>query len=257
MFMTPLCWDAWKLRLEGKGYRVIVPAWPLHDRAPEVMRKAQPEKALGALTLDEVVASVEKVVRGLDEPPILIGHSMGGLVVQLLLARGLGAAGVAIDSAPPKGIISLKYSFLKSNWGVIGPGADKDVAFLPSLEQFQYAFAHTHGDDEVRAIYERLVVPESRKVGNGPTTAVAKIDFDKPRAPLLFVAGGEDHIIPASLNWKNYDAYEDSPALTEFREFPGRVHYTLGEKGWEEVADFAVDWAEHAATQAPPKAAAK
>jgi pimeloyl-ACP methyl ester carboxylesterase len=168
---------------------------------------------------------------------------MGGLIVQLLLSRGAGAAGVAIDSAPPKGVISLKWSFLKSNWPVISPFAAKDKPHLLTIDQFQYAFAGSLTDEELHAAYDRYVVPESRRVGNAPTTKVAQIDFAGLRAPLLFVAGGADRIIPASLNWSNYQRAGASPALTEFREFPGRTHFTLGQAGWEEVADFVIDWA--------------
>jgi pimeloyl-ACP methyl ester carboxylesterase len=242
MFMTPGCYDGWKRRFEERGYRVITPAWPLHGRPPADMRRAHPEAALGALTLDEVVAEYERVVRALDEPPILVGHSMGGLIVQVLLSRGLGAAGVAIDSAPAKGVISFKWSFLKSNWPVISPTAPKDEPYLPTLEEFRYAFANTLSDSELRAAYDAQVVPESRRVGNAPTTPIAAIDFDRARPPLLFIAGGADHIIPASLNWSNYSRYDRSPGLIEFREFPGRSHYTLAQAGWEEVADFVLQW---------------
>jgi pimeloyl-ACP methyl ester carboxylesterase len=184
-----------------------------------------------------------KIIAVLDDKPILVGHSMGGLVVQILLQRGLGAAGIAIDSAPPKGVISLRWSFLRSNWPVINPFAHKDQPYMMPLDGFRYAFAHTLSDAELRAAYDSQVVPESRRVGNGPTTAVARIDFKAQHAPLLFIAGGADRIIPASLNYDNYKKYAASPSLTEFHEFPGRTHYTLAQANWEEVADFAIDWA--------------
>ena len=152
MFMTPRCWDAWKQRFEQQGFKVLAPAWPLHDGEPAALRARHPDAALGRLTLAEVVDSYAKLIATLDEKPILIGHSMGGLVVQLLLQRGLAAAAVAIDSAPPKGVLSLKWSFLKSNWPVVSPFAKKDQPFLPSVEQFRYAFAHLLSPEAVRAI---------------------------------------------------------------------------------------------------------
>jgi pimeloyl-ACP methyl ester carboxylesterase len=242
MFMTPTCWSGWVQRFEREGFRTLAPAWPLHDQSPTVLRTKHPDVALGRLTLDEVVDSYTKLIQALPEKPILVGHSMGGLVVQLLLERGLGAAGVAIDSAPPKGVISLKWSFLKSNWPVISPFAHKDQPYFPTLDEFAYAWAHSLPADEVRAAYDREVVPESRRVGNGPTSAAARVDFGARRAPLLFIAGGGDHIIPASLNWSNFKKYEDSAGVTEYREYPGRTHYTLEQPGWEEVADFVVEW---------------
>jgi alpha-beta hydrolase superfamily lysophospholipase len=149
---------------------------------------------------------------------------------------------VAIDSAPPKGVLSLKWSFLKSNWPVVSPFANKAQPFLQSVAQFRYAFAHTLALDAVKAVWEAEVVPESRRVGNGPTSAAARIDFRAEHAPLLMIAGGADHIIPASLNRTNFRKYAASPSLTELHEFPGRTHYTLGDAGWEAVADYALDW---------------
>lgn len=242
MFMTPKCWDGWKQRFAAQGFQVLAPAWPLHDDEPASLRARQPDPALGKLTLDEVVDHYAKLIASLPEKPILIGHSMGGLIVQILVARGLAVAGVAIDSAPPKGVLTLKWSFLKSNWPVVSPFAKKDQPFLPSLEQFHYAFANTLSPEELKQAYESEVVPESRRVGNGSTSAIAKIDFTAEHAPLLFVAGGADHIIPASLNWKNYQKYARSKGTTEFHEFPGRAHYTLAQKGWEEVADYVLGW---------------
>jgi len=242
MFMTSHCWSAWSSRFAAAGYRTLAPNWPCHEGTPAELRARHPDAALGALTLDDVVAHHAKIVEALPEKPFLVGHSMGGLVVQLLLARGAGAAGVAIDSAPPKGVLSLSWSFLKSNWPVISPFAPKDQPHLLTLEQFRYAFAHTLTDEELRAAWGAEVVPESRRIGNGPTTPVARIDFAAPRPPLLLVAGGADRIIPASLNRKNHRKYLPSAGVTDFHELEGRTHYTLAQAGWEAVADYALGW---------------
>ena len=167
---------------------------------------------------------------------------MGGLIVQILLSEGLGAAGIAIDSAPPKGVISLKYSFLKSNWPVLSPSAKVSEPFYPTRQNFDYSFSNCVPNAEQQAAYERFAVPESRRVGKGPTTDAAKINFSTARPPLLLVAGSLDHIIPASLNRSNYDKYERSPSITDFREFEGRCHFIIGQNGWEEVADYVLDW---------------
>ncbi len=244
MFMTPLCWNEWQRFFAEHGYTTSAPPWPLHDSPPATQRAAHPDAALGKLTLDEVVQYYAGLLEKMDPKPILIGHSMGGLIVQLLLERGLGSAGIAIDSAPPKGLISLKWSFLKGNWAVISPSANKDEAFLPSLEQFHYAFGNSLSDAEVKTVYAQLVVPESRRVGNAPTSDSAKIDYAAKRPPLLLIAGENDNLIPASLNWDNFSAYKNTPALTEFHSFEGRTHFTLGQAGWQEVADTSLAWLE-------------
>lgn len=242
MFMTPLCWEKWEPYFQAKGYRTLAPAWPQHDTPVEAQRGAHPSAKLAALTLPEVVEHYRQVIRGLGEKPILVGHSMGGLIVQLLLQEGLGVAGIAIDSAPPKGVISLKYSFLKSNWPVISPSASLDEPIPASLDAFRYAFVNCLPAAEQQAAFDRYAVPESRRVGKGPTTPAATIDFARPRAPLLLIAGGEDHIIPPGLNRSNYDKYSRSASITDFRQFPGRCHFIIGQTGWEEVADYALAW---------------
>jgi len=244
MFMTPLCWREWITHFEACGMKAIAPPWPMHEEAPRPQRVRHPDSQLGTLQLGAVVDAIAEVVEAQKSPPALVGHSMGGLVVQLLLQRGLGKCGVAIDSAPPKGVISLKWSFLKSNWGVVSPFVEAKVPYLPTVEEFRYAFAHNLSLEDAERVYEKYVVPESRLVGRGPTSAAAKIDFKKPHAPLLFIAGELDHIIPASLNRSNHAKYAPESGVTEFKEFPGRTHYTLGQEGWEDVAEAALEFIE-------------
>ena len=244
MFVTHRCWEGWEKLFASRGYRTLAPAWPEHDPPVEQQRSSHPNPHLGALTLADLVTRHSAMVRDCESPPILIGHSMGGLIVQLLLQQGLGAAGIAIDSAPPKGVISLRWSFLRSNWPAINPFAKIGQPINLSFEQFCYAFAHTLPPGEQRAAYDQHVVPESRRVGKGPTTEAARIDFARSRPPLLMIAGSDDHIIPASLNRANHRRYAKSPAVTDFREFPGRTHWIIAQKGWEEVAQHALEWIE-------------
>jgi pimeloyl-ACP methyl ester carboxylesterase len=241
MFMTPLCWEHWVDFFQAQGYSCIAPAWPGRNAPVDTLRQAHPDPQLGKLTLSAVVEYLTAIVSKLDNP-ILIGHSMGGLVVQLLLQKDLAAAGVAIDSAPPAGVITTKWSFLKSNWPMINPFVSRSTPRAMSLADFQYAFVNGLPVDEQRAAYDRYVVPESRMIPRESLGKAAKIDFKKVHAPLLLTAGSDDHIIPASLNRTNYLRYQRSPSITDFKEFPGRVHFTIGQKGWEETADYIARW---------------
>ncbi len=243
MFMTPACWADWIPRFGRAGFVSSAPAWPLRDASVEELRARHPDAELGKLTLDRVVAHYEAIIRASPKPPVLIGHSMGGLIVQLLLARGLGTAGVAIDSAPPRGVLSLAGSFLKSNWAILNPFISGRRPYLMPFEAFHYAFAHTLSEADARAVYDRHVVPESRLIGRAALTPDAEVDFAAERAPLLFIAGELDHIIPASLNRTNYKRHKKkSPSRTDFKEFPGRTHYLIGQEGWAELADFIQEW---------------
>ncbi|MFJ7903946.1 alpha/beta hydrolase [Streptomyces sp. NPDC096198] len=248
LWMTPRSWEKWTERYRAQGHRVLAPAWPGVEGEVEEIRR-DPSRIAG-VGLREVVAHYEEVVRGLDRAPVLMGHSFGGAVTQILLDRGLGSAGVAIDSAPVKGVLPLPYSTLKSAWPVLGNPANASRAISLTPRQFHYAFTNTLGEAESAAVHARYQVPGSARMlfqgafANFHPRAAAKVDFrNGRRAPLLFIAGGADHITPPKVNRANWRRYRKSPAVTDYHEFPGRSHFTLGQDGWEEVADYALDWA--------------
>ena len=240
MYMNPLCWEHWVDRFQSQGYRSLAPAWPGRDQSIDVLRQRHPDPQLGQLTLSDVLAQFTDFIQRLDEKPIVIGHSMGALVTQLLLNRDLAAAAVAIDSAPPFGVLTTRWSFLKSNWPHITPFKSLSHPIEMTFERFQYTFVNTLPLAEQRAAYERYVVPESRRVPRESLTA--RINFKKPHPPLLLIAGSADHIIPASLNKSNYAKYRSSPSITDFKEFAGRTHFIVWQQGWEEVADCVLGW---------------
>lgn len=240
MYMTPLCWEQWTERFQARGYRTLAPAWPGRDKSVKELQT--PDAALGKLNLTDILDHLTKKIQALDEKPILIGHSMGALATQILHNRGLASAAIAIDSAPPAGVFSTEFSFLKANWGHITPFANPSSPVIMTFERFQYAFVNGMNMDEQRAAFDKYVVPESRAIPRQSLTSVAKIDFKKEQGPLLLIAGGSDHIIPASLSKTNYEKYKASSSVTDFKEFAGRNHYLLGQKNWEEIADYCMDW---------------
>jgi pimeloyl-ACP methyl ester carboxylesterase len=246
MFMNPLCWEKWIPYCESKGYKVLAPAWPGRDKPIEELRKNHPDPELAKLKLGDVVDHLANVIKALHEKPAVIGHSMGGLAVQLLLQRDLAVAGVAIDPAPPAGVFTTSFSFLRANFPAINPFLLSQPVMM-TFEQFQYAFVNTLSQNEQRAAYDRYVVPESRGVPTSSLGAAGKIDFQKPHPPLLITAGGKDHIVPASLNKSNFNKYKASSSLTEFKEFLSGDHFLVGERGWEEVAGYSLAWLEKVA----------
>ena len=244
MYVTKECWDDWVSYFSRHGYSCHALAWPLKDLSPGELRAKHPdEKGEGKITLGDVVASCEKYVRGMTSEAILIGHSMGGLIIQLLLSKGLGSAGVAIDSAPPRGVVSIKLSFLKANWSTLNPFASPAIPVMLTRSQFQYAFAsHLDGFALERA-YEN-VVPQSKLVARGPLTSVAEIDYTRKRSPLLMIAGERDNIVPASLNKSNFKKYSQNSSRTDFIVFPRRTHYLINDESWHEIADHIIEWLE-------------
>lgn len=247
MFMTPLCWEHWIAHYEAESRSVDALAWPGREYSPAELRAAHPDPELGRLTLTDVVEHVSSQIAQLPEKPLLIGHSMGGLIVQLLLQRELGAAGVAIDSAPPAGVFSAAPSFLKSNWPMVDPFVSVHEPHMITFAQFAYAFANTLPEDEQHAAYERYIVPESRGVPRESLGKEGHIDFSASHPPLLLLAGGDDHLIPPGLVESNFRHYHGSDGLVEFKEYLARDHLTILEKDWEELADYSLTWLDSAA----------
>jgi pimeloyl-ACP methyl ester carboxylesterase len=240
LFMNPKSWEAWIKFFEAKGYICFAPAYPFHEGNPEELRK-NVNSELGKITFGNVIDELVKFINKLPEKPILIGHSMGGLAVQKLIELEKGVEGICIDPAPPKGIFSFKWSFLKANLGTVNPFKGNSVC-LPTVKWFQYAFCNLMTMEQTKKEFEQFVVPESRNIPRSSTKNDGRINFRKPHAPLLIIAGEKDHIIPASLNRKNFEAYKDRNSKIEFREFPGRTHYICGQENWKEVATFIAEW---------------
>ncbi len=240
MYMNSLCWEQWIPFFESRGYHCLAPNWPGRDKPVDVLRKQDHDPQLANLTLTDVVRHYSDVIHSLPSKPILIGHSMGGLVVQLLLQREQVVAGIAIDSAPPRGVLTTSWPFLKSNWPHITPFVSLANPVDMSFPRFQYTFTNNMPLNLQQAAFERYVVPESRRVPRESLTA--QVDFHQPHAPLLLVAGSADHLIPASLNHTNYTRYKSSPSQADYIEFPGRAHFIVGQEGWEEVAGYIAGW---------------
>lgn len=242
-FVTHHCWDEWKVYFEDRGYTTLAPAWPFKDATAAELRARQPHDTdLAHLTLAELVDHYANIAKGLPEKPIIIGHSLGGLITQILLNRGLAAAAVAIHSVPPQGIIPYEFSFLKSTWGALGLFTSLDETYLMPFDTWQYAFVNEMPLQEQQKAYDLFTAPESKRVARGGLTSAAAVDFDKPHAPLLLTSGSLDNIIPAHLNHRNYERYKKNGSVLEYKEFPGRNHHVLAQAGWESDADYILNW---------------
>ena len=236
---------------------MIVPDWPYDDRPPAELR-ASPRPELAHLGQRDILAHYERIIRALDEPPIIIGHSAGGTFTQHLLDRGLGAAGVAIDPAPTPGVPLYPHAILSALPVFIDPFSWRKAKVM-SRRFFANRFAQTAPRDQVEALYDRYIVPTPGKVYWDGVIKAIKIQWDNPkRAPLLLIAGGKDLIADAAMTEAIYRKQLRAPSRTELKIFPDRSHWTCMDAGWEEVADFALDWAErNARTSGQPAAGNK
>lgn len=170
-------------------------------------------------------------------------------IAQILLGRGLLAAGVAIDPVAPNAMIDFDWGFLK-NSAVIANPLMGDEPIRMDAKTFHASFANTLSEEEAARAFEATATHDSRNVLRDCMGPDGRVDLDAPHAPLLLIGGEEDEIIPAHLTEKNFKAYTDPGSVTEFRPFPGRSHYICNEPGWEEVAAHALAFLERHALEA-------
>jgi len=249
LWMTPRSWEDWAAYYGKRGYNVVTPPFPGFEVEVESLR-ADPAP-IESLSVAKTVDHLALILSQFDRQPILIGHSFGGTLVQLLLDRGFGSVGVAINSAPPEGVKVTPPSQIKSIFPILRKPGNRDGLAPFTHEQFHYAFTNTMSEEDSLKVYERYYIPApARIVWTGvlanftPGHQEAYVNFrNDDRAPLLFIAGSEDHIMPPAVNKSNANHYRESKAITDYYEFEGRSHFTCGEPGWEAVADYALDWA--------------
>jgi alpha-beta hydrolase superfamily lysophospholipase len=246
-WLSARSWENFADYFEKRGFAVSAPEWPRkHGDVEELRADADELKGLG---LAEIVDHYAEEIRALDEAPVLIGHSFGGLIVELLLDRGLGRAGVALSPAPPKGILVLPFSSLKAAAPALAHPSKWHGVVTLTLEEFTYGFVNTFSPEDAAAAYERYAVPETGQIfyeagfANFHLNPPSEVHFkNEARAPLLIVGAEKDNTVPASLARTQYEKYERSPAATEYLEFQGRPHLVMAAEGWDEVAAAVDSW---------------
>lgn len=241
-WLTPASFDQFRSRFEAQGYTVVAPTWPFMDRPIAELRRS-PRPELKKVGIKQLVDHYEKKVRELPEPPILIGHSFGGLIVQMLLDRGLGAAGVAIDPGPPRGVIAHPRAVVSSLPVFLTWNAWNKVLTM-SQKSFDTGFAQTLPPVQLRAAHERHVVPAPGRIFFQAAFGIANgVRYKNPdRAPLLLIAGEKDRTVPLPMVASAYKKHRRSPATTAYKSFPNRSHWLINEPGWEEIADYVIEW---------------
>jgi pimeloyl-ACP methyl ester carboxylesterase len=245
LWMTALCWEHWVKHYSDKGYCVVARSWPGMEGGIEQLRRDP--SSFASLGLEDVVNYYEQIIRELETPPIIIGHGFGGLVTQILLDRGWGAAGVAIASAPVKGIARLPLSMLKLAFSALGNSFRNKTASL-TREQFHRAFANSLTETESLDAFKRYIVPAPNRVllqtafANFTRHTASTVNFrNDTRAPLFLVAGGKDRVVPTSVVKANFDSYRESKGETDYKEFPDQANFTFLQQ--TKIADYVLGWA--------------
>jgi len=216
--------------------------WPHKEVPVEELRHRHPDAAISSNRLLAVTEYFASIIGGLPDKPILIGHSLGGLIVQLLLQRGLGAAGVAIHSFPPRGLSSYKFSFMKEWWEAMGLFTSPRTTYLMSFSRWEAVISNGLTAEQQKESYYAYAIPASKRVIRDAFGYGAAINFSKPHAPLLFTSGSQDRLIPASQIYKNYRKYGVSDSIVEYKDFEGQNHLVFAGPLWREEAVFVFFW---------------
>jgi len=247
LWLLPTSWDRWVKFFEANGFTGVTPGWP-DDPETVAEANAHPE-VMASKSVGEVADHFAGVIDGLDKKPVVIGHSFGGLLTQILAGRGLAKVSVAIDPAPFRGVLPLPISALRSASPVLKNPRNAHRAIPLTYEQFRYAFANAVDEDEAKQLYDTYAVPapgeplfQAAFANFNPWTEV-KVDTKNPkRGPMLIVSGEKDHTVPHSIANASYKKQRKNKNVTEFVEITGRGHALTIDSGWQEVAQKALDF---------------
>ncbi|WP_163398209.1 alpha/beta hydrolase [Flavobacterium fluviatile] len=243
MFVNNNTWSEWEAYFLKKGFKVYAPPSPGHGGDPYRLRKTLHPELVGTGFVD-VVTKMAIFIDRLPEKPLVIGHSMAGLAVQKLMNLNKVSAAVSISGAPPKNVLP-PFSTVKMVWPAVTIFSRKRY-YLGSREWYNRAFFNTLQKEEQDKAYDLVAVTESKKIGRETLLrSFSKVDFKKPHQPILFIGGGNDAIFPPELTKKIAGKYTSHDSKVDVKIFDDKSHYICGEKGWEEVADYILNWYEN------------
>ena len=245
LWLLPSSWDRWAAVFEEAGYTALTPGWP---DDPETVEEANAHPEVFAhKSVGQVANHYADVIGQLKKKPAVIGHSIGGLLVQMVAGRGLSAATVAIDPGPFRGVLPLPYSALKSSAPVLGNPANRNRGVPLTFDQFRYGFANAVSEDEAKELYKTFAVPASgmplfqaAAANLNPWTEVKVDTLNPDRGPLLIISGEKDNQVPWAIANGDYKRQKRNQSVTEIVEMPNRGHALVIDSGWHEVADTAL-----------------
>ena len=247
LWMHSNTWNPWMQFFKGHGYESLNPGWPGDGSTVEESRENT--EAIANHGITEIADSYAKVIESLPSKPILIGHSFGGLIVQILLGRGIASAAIAIDPAPMKGVWQLPFSALKAAFAVLDNPFNLNKSVSLTYKQFRYAFANAVLEEEAKELYERCTVPSPARplfqaafATLNPDAQNKVITTNATRGPLLITSGDKDHTVPPVICEATFKKYKKSPAVTEFKSFANRGHSLTIDHGWKQIAEYSLQW---------------
>ena len=245
LWLLPSSWERWSTLFEKAGYVALTPGWP-DDPETVAEARAHPEVFAGK-GIGEIADHHEAIIRRLDRKPVVIGHSFGGLLTEILAGRGLAAASVAVSPAPFRGVLPLPISALRSASVALRNPANWNRAVPLTYEQFRYSFANAVGEEEARELYAGYSVPGPGEplfqaaAANFNPWSEAKVETRIPeRGPMLIISADQDRTVPWAIANASYKKQARNEGVTEIVKMAGRGHALTIDHGWREVAETAL-----------------
>jgi alpha-beta hydrolase superfamily lysophospholipase len=247
LWLHATSWNPWIDHFRAAGYAPIAPGWP-HE--PETVEQARENpEAVADIGIDDATEHFASVIAGLEQAPVIVGHSFGGLITEKLLGQGIGRAGVAIDPAQIKGVLPLPLAQLRAGLPALGNPANLHRAVSLTEKEFRFGFGNALTDEESSELYRRWTIPSPARplfqaaAANFVMHSEARVDTHREdRGPLLLISGTADHTVPDVVTRSTFKQYRDSAAVTELKQFEGRGHSLTVDSGWRDVADAVLGW---------------
>ena len=247
LWLLPSSWDRWVKLFEDSGYVALTPGWP--DDPNTVAEAREHPEVFAHKGISQVADYQEAIIRRLNRKPVIIGHSVGGLLTMILAGRGLATASIAISPAPFRGVLPLPLPALRTASVALRNPANWNRAVPLTFEQFRYSFANVVGEDEAKELYLGYSVPgageplfQAASANLDPWTE-AKVDSTNPkRGPMLIVSADSDHTVPWAIANAAYEKQKRNKGVTDIVKMTDRGHSLTIDAGWQEVAEKALEF---------------
>jgi alpha-beta hydrolase superfamily lysophospholipase len=260
LWLHATSWSPWLELFREAGYNPIAPGWP--GEPGTVAEAREHPEYVANIGINDITGHYADIIDGLDQPPVIIGHSYGGLIAEKLLGQGVGTAAVAIDPAQIKGVLPLPLAQIRAALPGLGNPTNLHKAVSLSQKEFRFGFGNAVSEEESNALYEKWTIPSPARplfqaaAANFVMHSQAKVNTaNETRGPLLLISGLEDHTVPDVVTRSTLKQYRDSAAVTELKQFEGHGHSLTIDSGWKQVADDIQDWLKEKGLVSAPNSA--
>jgi pimeloyl-ACP methyl ester carboxylesterase len=243
-FVSHDYWEEWLTYFESRGYIVVAVPWLHKNDSVKNLRTNDPCNKIGLITLSDLLCYYSEIIEKLQEKPILIGHSYGGLLVQLLVQKNLASAGICISSFPSSGFTALKFVFYRNLMKFSSSLFSKGATYFLTFRNWQKLLYNTDPLEEQKAKYEKFIIPESQKALRDLLLRNTEVNYKEKHVPLFFIAASEDRFVSSDLIYWNFKKYKNFQSITCYKKIEDQNHFLVLQRQWKKTAEIAADWLE-------------